>query len=647
MADTASPKDTATPETAAPEAIAAPEGAGSEGTTGSESADAADNRDQIAFHSVDSAPKRFAVFVPQWKGLAVLGLFCLVSTLLLWLKSAYLTNSIFPHHDLVVTQFAGNHSIAVRIFVISFYIAFSAFAAASLLGRVLFALDLLLTYAVLCAAFDMTGALAAWSLDLTYSLHFVEIVSGITGFAVYSFKLMERGHMPSRIPVEHRPKQMRRAFLRLGFALILAGGLSIWVGGMDLEIVKWMREVTLLGGIGPGVFLFLPVCFFTLYGFALWDDWRQRHRVFAPDISVIVPAHNEEYIIERTIQGLDRAAANYAGQVHILIMENNSTDDTAAIAARALAACESATGRVIPVPTPGKSNALNAGLDAAETEFLVRVDADTVLGQDNLTRAMQHFADPAVGTVGGVPIPPGGALFDRPRLLEVLVKHGFYSVAFSAVESVVGIPGMFVVYRTEHPRYLGGFVEGMNGEDTDISLRIGELGFHSVVDPKIRYVSEVPATYGHMREQRMRWFRSVYHVSSRCRDLIYSDWPTLRGKVLLPFMLVNSGRRAMLVPLILFGVIEYAGGFNPGSPLAWQAVVAVMIGAPAMMAVVAALFNGMPKAILNLPHYLLFRILRAYFTLESMLSISIRTNREDIARAYLRNIIPDKPVRVA
>ena len=277
---------------------------------------------------------------------------------------------------------------------------------------------------------------------------------------------------------------------------------------------------------------------------------------YRPPISIIVPAHNEQYIIKDTIIAMDKAAKHYGGEVNILIMNNNSTDETEEIAADTLAACVAAKGRVINVPKPGKSNALNAGLDAVQTEFFVRVDADTLIGEDNFSRAMSFFTDPKVGVVGGVPVPPGGALFDRARLLEVLVKHGFYSVAMGAVNGVVGIPGMFVVMRTEHPRHLGGFVEGMNGEDTDLSLRIGELGFHSVVDPKLRYISEVPASYKHMREQRMRWFRSVYHISSRCRDLIYSSNRSLRGKVILPYMLVNSARRAMLVPLIIFGALE-------------------------------------------------------------------------------------------
>jgi len=206
---------------------------------------------------------------------------------------------------------------------------------------------------------------------------------------------------------------------------------------------------------------------------------------------------------------------------------------------------------------------------------------------------------------------------------------------------------MFVVMRTKHPRYLGGFVEGMNGEDTDLSLRIGELGFHSVVDPKLRYVSEVPASYKHMREQRMRWFRSVYHISSRCRDLLYSTNKSLRGKIILPYMLVNSARRAMLVPLILFGTLECIFGFTASSPIVWQSVVAVTTGAPALVAVLAALTNGLPRAILALPDYLIFRVMRAYFTLESMLSILIDVSAEDLERATRLDIQKSGSLRVA
>ena len=85
-------------------------------------------------------------------------------------------------------------------------------------------------------------------------------------------------------------------------------------------------------------------------------------------------------------------------------------------------------------------------------------------------------------------------------------------VAYGAFEGIVAVPGMFAAYRTRLVREVGGFATGMNGEDADVSLRIGELGPRIVVDPGVFYTSEVPRTYRHLREQRMRWFRSVYHV---------------------------------------------------------------------------------------------------------------------------------------
>ena len=609
--------------------------------------EAEDKREQINYISVDSAPKRFAGPVSVWQAPKLLGVFTALAASQLWAVNTDAVALIFPNRDYVFSAHSGRHAIAIRIFLISFFIAFAAFSSGGLRERILFALDLVLTFIAGCSVFDLANVLAHNALGMSFSLHFSAITSGLFGFAVYSFKLLERGFMPARIRIEHIPVSQTRAFLRLGITLGVAAAIALWVGGMDLTVVHTMRSWTLLGGIGPGVFLFLPVLFGQLYLLAIYDVLTAKTPRFTPPVSVIVPAHNESYIIRDTINAMDRAAAHYGGEVHILIMNNNSTDDTEEIARETLAVCTAAQGRVINVPKPGKSNALNAGLDACETEFLVRVDADTLVGEDNFSRAMPYFSDPAVGVVGGVPVPPGGALFDRARLLEVLVKHGFYSVAMGAVNGVVGIPGMFVVYRTHHPRYLGGFVEGMNGEDTDISLRIGELGFHSVVDPKIRYISEVPSSYSHMREQRMRWFRSIYHISSRCRDLIYGPNLTLRGKVILPYMLINSARRAMLVPLIIFGTLEWGLAFNAFSPIVWQSIVAVTTGAPAIMAVLASLLNGVPKGILALPEYLIFRVLRAYFTLESMLSILIDKRAEDLERVIRLDIIPDKPIRVA
>ena len=103
----------------------------------------------------------------------------------------------------------------------------------------------------------------------------------------------------------------------------------------------------------------------------------------------------------------------------------------------------------------------------------------------------------------------------------------------------------------------------------------------------------------------------------------------------------------MLVPLIIFGGLEWGLAFNANTPIVWQSIVAVTTGAPAIMAVLASLLNGVPRGILALPDYLIFRVLRAYFTLESMLSILIDIRAENLELAIRHDLVPDKPIRVA
>jgi len=592
---------------------------------------ASDNpdRSQNEFWSVDSAPKDFASAIPMWRAPASCAAFLVISYAALYaINQAPLLNAAFPDDDIIFAPYTGSHSIPVRIFILSFTASFCMFCNAGRRSKVLLFASVALTYALYCAIFDATSIVLNRLFDVTYNLTFIEIVSGLLGFWVFALKLLKLGRMPAKIDSPYKPKRTFRTIARLLFGIVVAAVVSFYVGSLDLALVREMRGLALLGGIGPGIFLFFPVLFLVWFIIATVDRARMDVRDFSPPVTIVVPAHNEEYIIANTIDAIDKAAENYGGSVTIFIMNNNSVDETRPIAEKALAACRAATGDVIDETKPGKSAALNAGFFAVKTDYVVRVDADTLIAPDALTRAMRYFYNPNVAVVGGLPIPPGGAMFDRARFLEVIVKHGYYSVALGAINGVVGVPGMLALYRTELPKQLGGFVEGMNGEDTDMSLRIGEMGYEVVVDPKIRYISEVPASYKHMREQRMRWFRSVYHISARNADYLDRSWLTIRGKVILPYMLINSSRRAMMPALVMFGALEYFTFFDAANTLEWQAVLAVLVGAPALMAVFATVVNGYPRGVFALPDYLVFRAIRAYLTLESLLSIRLTFGEE-------------------
>jgi glycosyltransferase involved in cell wall biosynthesis len=132
-------------------------------------------------------------------------------------------------------------------------------------------------------------------------------------------------------------------------------------------------------------------------------------------ISFIVPAHNEETLIADTLASIHAAARQSAQPYEIVVVDDASTDGTAA-AARRLGA------RVIPVERRHIAAARNAGAAAAAGEMLVFVDADTLVPHDTLLASLEALRAGAVG--GGALLRLDGFVPWHGRLLAALVTSG-------------------------------------------------------------------------------------------------------------------------------------------------------------------------------------------------------------------------------
>lgn len=104
-------------------------------------------------------------------------------------------------------------------------------------------------------------------------------------------------------------------------------------------------------------------------------------------VSIIIPARNEAALIGQTIEAALEAANAYAGDVEVIVVDNASTDATAAIVAG-----YSADGRVRRVPCGrlGAAAARNTGARHAHGAILAFVDADTLMPSDGLSRIAAH-----------------------------------------------------------------------------------------------------------------------------------------------------------------------------------------------------------------------------------------------------------------
>jgi glycosyltransferase involved in cell wall biosynthesis len=109
------------------------------------------------------------------------------------------------------------------------------------------------------------------------------------------------------------------------------------------------------------------------------------------NVSVVIPVRNDAPMLRRALAAL---AAQTRPADEIVIVDNGSTDDSAAIAAAAGAS-------VVTEPIAGIPRASAAGYDAATGDVIARIDADTVVPADWIERLVADFDDPRVDLLTG------------------------------------------------------------------------------------------------------------------------------------------------------------------------------------------------------------------------------------------------------
>lgn len=114
-------------------------------------------------------------------------------------------------------------------------------------------------------------------------------------------------------------------------------------------------------------------------------------------VSIIIPAYNVEVFLERAVNS---ALAQTYGNTEIIIVDNNSTDETFKVATD-LASRHSSKIKVIKAFRQGCSAARNEGLKEAKGEWLQFLDADDILEKDKLTHQLSLIKATTAWVIGG------------------------------------------------------------------------------------------------------------------------------------------------------------------------------------------------------------------------------------------------------
>ena len=227
-------------------------------------------------------------------------------------------------------------------------------------------------------------------------------------------------------------------------------------------------------------------------------EWRRWQ---AP-VSVVVPAFNERRTIAATVRSL--AAADHP--VEIVVVDDGSTDDTAAIVER----LGLANVRVLRKPNGGKPSALNAGVAASRHDIVVMLDGDTIFEPSTVGNLVAPFVDPQVGAVAGnARVADRRSLIARWQNIEYVVGFNIDRRAQDVWQAVTTVPGAVGAFRRSALLQVGGVSDQTLAEDTDLTIAVGRAGWRVVYEPTALAWTDAPATFAQLWRQRYRWSYGV------------------------------------------------------------------------------------------------------------------------------------------
>ena len=193
-----------------------------------------------------------------------------------------------------------------------------------------------------------------------------------------------------------------------------------------------------------------------------------------PRVSFVVPAYNEERLLPACLAAIQAEIARAGCTAEIIVVNNASTDRTAAIAAAVPGV------RVVEQPVKGLVQARSAGFDASSGVLVANIDADTLLPAGWLARVVATFdASPKLVVLSGP-----YDYHDVPLRMRLATRL-FYGMGYATYvfnKRVLGVGAMvqggnFVVLR-DALAGIGGISDRFTfyGEDTDIARRMSKVG---------------------------------------------------------------------------------------------------------------------------------------------------------------------------
>ncbi|MBI5218894.1 MAG: glycosyltransferase [Bacteroidia bacterium] len=266
---------------------------------------------------------------------------------------------------------------------------------------------------------------------------------------------------------------------------------------------------------------------------------------YAPRVSVIVPAYNEEVYIVKNINNL--LTSDYP-DFEVIVVDDGSKDNT-------FEKISSAFGNhpkvlVLTKPNGGKATALNYGIEHMSGEIMVCIDADTQLHTDAIKNLIPYFHNSKIGAVSGnVKIGNENNLLTIWQSIEYITSQNFDRRAFDLMNCISVVPGAIGAFRKSIVEEVGMYTTDTLAEDCDITIRIIKKGYKVVYSPHAIAYTEAPASVKMFLRQRFRWNFGILQSVWKHRYVFFNPRYKALGMVAFPNILLFQLMLPVFAPI--------------------------------------------------------------------------------------------------
>lgn len=267
-------------------------------------------------------------------------------------------------------------------------------------------------------------------------------------------------------------------------------------------------------------------------------------------IDVVLATYNRAWLLGPAIESF--AAGASACPARLLVVDNNSSDDTRATVDAARAAYPGAAIEYLFEPKQGKAHALNLGIAHADADVVAFFDDDERLAPDWLAILARAFADPGLEFAGGPVLPdwsapaPGWLPLDGYNGVLSLVDHGAERRWYGEPGFKAMLIGANAAIRRDTLRRIGPYTTRFKwAEDREMYVRLLAAGAKGAYLPDLVVHHHIPTKRLTKRYYRQWAYSEGRTNGSTLRAMEVRDEPPTRSALGAPLWMWRRTLQAL------------------------------------------------------------------------------------------------------